>query len=245
MNWPANLQSFFLPLPLPPLPCDARACPWDFHGAPAARVAGSMPCHRCQKYGEKYEQSSAEEYYGPDSDGEYPCYYATCPDCDRKQQKANAKDGELKQLRTRVAELEASLKRATKAPPVKKQKTDTADKNVFLVIHDGEPQDTGSNHNYSDTLPNTQDTKIIGVFTSYSKAVLAAEDYAQSMDWLEEEEEEEEEEVELDKEMWRQQLEDIDWCSDGFSRDDSSNCNTPDDRLHIMKRELDVSTFET
>ena len=125
--------------------------------------------------------------------------------------------------------------KAPRSPSTKRQKAEggASDKNVFLVIHEGVPQDTGSNYNYSDTLPETQDTQIIGIFTSYSKAVLAAEDYAESMGWLEEVEEEEV--VELGKEMWREQLQDIDWCSEGFYRDEQDDDNAPDDRLHIVK----------
>tara|TARA_B100000780_G_scaffold209023_1_gene149102 strand:+ start:261 stop:770 length:510 start_codon:yes stop_codon:yes gene_type:complete len=146
-----------------------------------------MGCNRCGECGQKYEQSSAEEYfwpkyelrstYGPDSDGEYPDEYDHCPDCDEKQQKTKGKDGELKQALARVAELEAALKRATKAPPVKKQKTETVlPKVVWHVTKADHPMDP------QDKLASCE---VIGTYLSKAKAEQAMADYLEEGGWQE------------------------------------------------------------
>lgn len=160
-----------------------------------------MGCNRCGECGQKYEQSSAEEYfwpkyelrstYGPDSDGEYPDEYDHCPDCDEKQQKTNAKDGELKQARVslkqarvslkqaqaRVAELKTALERATKAPPVKKQKTETVlPKVVWHVTKADHPMDP------QDKLASCE---VIGTYLSKAKAEQAMADYLEEGGWQE------------------------------------------------------------
>ena len=48
---------------------------------------------------------------------------------------------------------------------------------VYLVIHDGEPQDSGSD--YRSMSPARQDTEIVGIFYGIGRAVRAAEVYVQ------------------------------------------------------------------
>ena len=138
-----------------------------------------MGCKLCSKCGKKYEQSSAEEYYGPNADGEYPSSYAHCPDCDKKAKakKESAKDEELKQLRAKCEWLEAALKRATRdSPPGKKQKTESVlPKNVWHVTKADLP-------GYREELATCD---VIGTYLSQAKAEEAMAAFLEEGNWQE------------------------------------------------------------
>ena len=48
---------------------------------------------------------------------------------------------------------------------------------VWLVVHDKEPQDSGSDYRYSSTLPQRQDTEIVSAHATYNGAARAAAAY--------------------------------------------------------------------
>ncbi len=97
--------------------------------------------------------------------------------------------------------------------------------NVYIVIHDKEPQDSGSDYHYSSTLPSRQDTKIIGVFYEYSSAALAAEDYVREEFCIDEDEEDDEDEGPFSG---------IDWQGEGWFRPEEWDANECDVRVHIQ-----------
>ena len=52
---------------------------------------------------------------------------------------------------------------------------------VYVVIHDKEPYDSGSDYRYSAMLPARQDTDIIGIYYNYRRAAGTARDYILDM----------------------------------------------------------------
>lgn len=107
------------------------------------------------------------------------------------------------------------------------------------MINDGESKDSGSDFRRRHFLPLRQDTKIVGIFTSWEKAVRAAEDHVlmedlfEPRDYVDGEEE--------DDETWREELEDVDWSDDGYFKNDETFDWKPDHHVYISKTKLDSS----
>ena len=92
---------------------------------------------------------------------------------------------------------------------------------VYILIHDKEPQDSGSDYRLSQMTPARQDTEIIGVFSSYNKAERAAENYVRrkfSVSWDE--------------------LDEICWDDEGWYRMAESSWEG-DDRVYIEDHEVE------
>ena len=116
----------------------------------------------------------------------------------------------------------------------KRQRTDnhgSSKERVFLVIHDREPQDSGSDYRYSSTLPNRQDTEVLSVHKSYEKAARAAQEYVlDTFDGAEELE------CDLDDdEEVNAFFDGYDWKGEGFYRAEQCDANDPNDRVHIVE----------
>jgi hypothetical protein len=105
---------------------------------------------------------------------------------------------------------------------------------VFVVIHDGEPQDSSMHHQ-------TQDSKIIGVFTSKVKAIDAAFDYLEhEMCFIEAGEGDDEYDDEGGYEEWREEaINSIDWFGNGFYRREEIEEHAPNDRIYVRRMRLD------
>ena len=92
-----------------------------------------------------------------------------------------------------------------------RQRTESRPSNVYVVIHDKEPDDSGSDYNYSAHLPDRQDTTIVGIFYEYHSAARAAGEYVRD-DLGEEEEEDEGDDDDAES---RAPFSDIDWRGEG------------------------------
>jgi hypothetical protein len=99
---------------------------------------------------------------------------------------------------------------------------------VYIAIHDKEPQDYGSDYNYSSFLPSRQDTKIVGVYYSYENVVSSATEYAENEFGLGEEEDE-------DDDSDSGPLGHIVWNGEGWFRREESDANECNDRVHIRE----------
>lgn len=100
--------------------------------------------------------------------------------------------------------------------------------NIFVVVHDQEPSDSGSDFRRASTLPSRFDTEIIGLYSSYRKAKRAAKKYLAS-------------ELDVDEGDIE---DDIDWLGDGWcpSEDyggEGSVIGPSTVRIHIEQFELD------
>ena len=111
---------------------------------------------------------------------------------------------------------------ASAQPKRKKQKTEKQRlRHVYVVIHDKEPQDSGSDYQRSAFLPSRCDTDIVGVFTSYAKAVNAAKDYLVENDYVCDDDDYSDNDDESNDEGWRERLfRNIDWTGDGWFREE-------------------------
>lgn len=74
-------------------------------------------------------------------------------------------------------------------------------------------------------------TEVVGVYTSFENARLAADNYVVDSNIYELEDEE--------NDMWRDELLEIDWYNEGCYRQEYDDVNTPDDRVRIQKQKLD------
>lgn len=100
---------------------------------------------------------------------------------------------------------------------------------VYMVIHDKIPQDSGSDFEYSNSLPETQDTQIVGIFTSMALAVAAAEAYVEE-EFGEVDEEECERGEWLKEGFFRTERAPAYWCKILMhSNTDILQCRVPDD----------------
>jgi hypothetical protein len=106
---------------------------------------------------------------------------------------------------------------------------------VFLVIHDREPQDSGSDYNHSNFLHNRQDTEVVSVHKSRELAVRAAQEYV--LDNFDGEidqlgiDADDEDEV-------NEHFDGYDWQGEGFYRREECDANDPNDRVHIIEMAL-------
>ena len=96
---------------------------------------------------------------------------------------------------------------------------------VFIIIHDKEPQDSGSDHVYSAALPMREDTKIVGVYYEYADAARAAKDYVANEFGVNYDDENE----------FNAPLGEIDWREQGWFRQEMESSNDNDDRVHIQE----------
>jgi hypothetical protein len=108
-------------------------------------------------------------------------------------------------------------------PPAKRSRPSL----IHIVIHDKEPQDSGSDYNYSAFLPSRQDTKIVGVYYSYADAVLSARDYVAA-------EYDVDDQNDGDDDSDSGPLSNVDWIGEGWFRQEDSDGNACDDRIHIQ-----------
>ena len=98
--------------------------------------------------------------------------------------------------------------------------------NIFVVFHDQEPSDSGSDFRRASILPSRFDTEIIGIYSSYRKAKRAAETYLANVFGN------------LDEDT----ISGIDWLGDGWHDEHSgegTELGPSADRIHIEKYELD------
>ena len=127
-----------------------------------------------------------------------------------------------------VADQEARTKLRRTSPPQALRPSA-----VYVVIHDKEPQDSGSDYNYSNFLPSRQDTTIIGVFYEYSSAARVAGEYVRDT-WCDDDEESNED----DDEKSMAPLSHIDWQGEGWFRQETCDANECDDRVHIQRHQV-------
>ena len=96
---------------------------------------------------------------------------------------------------------------------------------VYILIHDMEPSDSGSDFRRASFLPNRFDTDIIGVYSSYQKAKRAAEKYMSTNLGVDDFDE------------------DIDWLGDGWEDlgavEEPSAIGPSIGRVHVEEHELD------
>ena len=94
---------------------------------------------------------------------------------------------------------------------------------IYILLHEMEPSDSGSDFRRASFLPNRFDTDIIGVYSSYHIAKRAAEKYVFS--------------------NFGSNVEEIDWLGDGWH--DSEAGGEPSvigpsiDRVHVEEHDLD------
>jgi hypothetical protein len=100
---------------------------------------------------------------------------------------------------------------------------------VYVVIHDKEPQDSGSDYRRSAFLPSRQDTKIVGIFYDYSSAARAAADYVVDEFCLDYDEDESDD---------GDRLGHIDWMDEGWYREEECDANECNDRVHIENHQV-------
>ena len=135
---------------------------------------------------------------------------------------------------------------------------------VFLVVHDKEPQDSGSDFAHSQFLPSRQDTQIVGVYSSLAKATRAARHYVLENFFVEEEDEDEDVCVGSLLQTDPQEraktttassgcrprptvpdpgddLRDVDWEGEGWYREAQESRN--DDRVTIKRLRLDEPEY--
>jgi hypothetical protein len=112
-------------------------------------------------------------------------------------------------------------------PPVKRSRPSQ----VYIVIHDKEPQDSGSDYNYSSFLPSRQDTQIIGVYFSYADAACSAAQYVVDEFGVDDEKDEDED---SDDGL----MSSVDWTKEGWFRREESDANECDDRVHIQQHDV-------
>jgi hypothetical protein len=118
---------------------------------------------------------------------------------------------------------------------------------VYIVIHDKEPQDSGSDYRHSMFLPSHQDTDIIGVFRNYKDAAYAAGEYVVE-NWDVEDEDDDDDDDDGDEEesgdkngnnnKLKPPLSYIDWMEDGWYREEDNDANECHDRVHIQEHVL-------
>lgn len=102
---------------------------------------------------------------------------------------------------------------------------------VYIVIHDKEPQDSGSDYRYSAFLASRQDTIIVGVYYDYNNACHAAGDYVRETFDMYEDEDDDDSDSE-------DQFSDVDWEGDGWFRREECDANECDDRVHIQEHRV-------
>ena len=130
-------------------------------------------------------------------------------------------------------------------PEAKRQKTEKNSnkikpKDVYLVIHDKEPQDSCSDYRHSSFLPGWCDTQIVGIYTSYQKAERAAQNYLihhELIDVDNDDASDAYDETNENHERWRKkQFRKINWLSNGWYREEHYDVNEMNDRVHIQKK---------
>ena len=116
----------------------------------------------------------------------------------------------------------------------KRQRTGgSSSSKVFLVIHDREPQDSGSDYHYSSFLHNRQDTDVLSVHRSYDGAARAAREYV-LCNWGEFEDLPDAD----DEDGVNEYFDGYKWTGEGFYRDERCDANEPNDRVHIVEKTL-------
>lgn len=93
---------------------------------------------------------------------------------------------------------------------------------VFILVHDKEPQDSGSDYNYSSSLPATQDSVIVGVYSTQERAEKKARDYTKE-----------------NFDIYDHDLYGIQWQGEGWYRPEDCDANECNDRVHIIRKKLD------
>eukprot|EP00961_Rhodomonas_salina_P055163 741063-Rhodomonas_salina.1 len=90
---------------------------------------------------------------------------------------------------------------------------------VYLVIHDKEPQDSGSDYNYSSCLHSRQDSEVLYVCSTQKRAEMLAKAYVEANLF------------EKDGYLGEQDdVECVDWMLEGWFRRNFSDCSAGDDR---------------
>lgn len=112
----------------------------------------------------------------------------------------------------------------------KRKKTSSRPKSVYVVIHDKEPQGSGSDY-HDRFLSDRQDTEIVGIYYKYSDAAKAAGEYVMEEFDLDEDPDEDESDDEGP-------LSHIDWEDEGWFREEESDANECNDRVHIQKHDV-------
>ena len=118
----------------------------------------------------------------------------------------------------------------------KRQRTDDGHaqpNEIFLVIHDKEPQDSGSDYAYSSFLPNRRDTEIVSAHKTLAGAKRGARKYVLDN---------------FESDLGIRDLEDddevdgyfcgYDWKGKGFYREECCDANDCHDRVHVMEKRL-------
>lgn len=116
----------------------------------------------------------------------------------------------------------------------KRQKTSNSrPKVVYVVIHDKEPQDSGSDYRLSSFLPTRQDTEIVGIYYNYSDAARAAGEYVIGLGFCDVDED-----SNVDESDDEGPLSYIDWRAEGWYRQEQCDGNECHDRIHIQKHDV-------
>ena len=117
-----------------------------------------------------------------------------------------------------------------------RQRTESRPSSVYVVIHDKEPDDSGSDYNYSAHLPDRQDTTIVGIFYEYHSAARAAGEYVR--DELCQGDEEEDDEGDDDDAESHAPFSYIDWRGEGWYQEECYESGGTHDRIHIQVHQV-------
>lgn len=106
---------------------------------------------------------------------------------------------------------------------------------MWLVVHDKEPQDSGSDYRYSSTLPQRQDTEIVSAHATYNGAARAAAAYCLDNELLGACEDATEDDMEDDDFVLG-----FDWTGAGMYRPERewAGAGDNDDRVCVVEKEL-------
>lgn len=125
-------------------------------------------------------------------------------------------------------------------PPQKRRKSVYAARpsRVYVVIHDKEPQESGSDYVYNDMLPSKQDTKIVGIYYDYKDACEAAWEYVKCTFGIDDEDEDDDD---SDSENQFSQAGGIYWSDEGWVQEhDPDKCHQRcDDRVHVQEHTVE------
>ena len=124
-------------------------------------------------------------------------------------------------------------------PPQQRQRMALAafQEKIWLVIHDREPQDSGSDYNFSAGLPARQDTKVVSAHKTYNGAARAAAQYVLDNELISDETDATEDDMEDDAFVLA-----FDWMGEGVYRPEREMAGPgdDDDRVTVMEKDLEV-----
>jgi hypothetical protein len=103
---------------------------------------------------------------------------------------------------------------------------------VYIVIHDQEPQDSGCGKICSSFVTSRQDTKIVGLYYSYADAASCASEYVQDDLWAFDDGKDEDD----DSDDFL--LSNVNWTEIGYFRREERDANECNDRVSIQAHDV-------